>query len=197
MKSTLEDKYCYKVCNKCGEELIPYDNWGRGAIRSGVYICIECMRAGSISYNRSKGVKPLSENIQCSKYLGCHVAERVLEHVFKNIQTMPANNPGYDFICNKGKKIDVKASCEYQPIRGKPRVQFIIKKNTIADYFLCLVFDNRNDLNPTHAWLIPGKHVNYLHTLGIAMTNIDKFKEYEIDLTKICKCCDKLKGEVI
>jgi len=193
MKSTLEEKYCNKVCNGCGEELIPYENWRRGEVKCGIYTCFKCARVRSMAYNRSKGVKPMSENKQCSQYLGCHVAERVLKHVFKNIQTMPMNNPGYDFICSKDKKIDVKASCEYHPIKGGPRIQFIIKKNKIADYFLCLAFDNRDDLNPTYAWLIPGEHINHLHTLGIAMTNIDKLNQYKIDLTEISKCCDVLR----
>ncbi len=53
----------------------------------------------------------MSDNRECSSFLGCHIAEQVLSKTFKDVEIMPPSNPGYDFICNKGKKIDVKSSC--------------------------------------------------------------------------------------
>ena len=57
------------------------------------------------------GCKPASENRQCPAFLGVHVAEQVLSKVFKDVKKMPYGHKGFDFICNKGKKIDVKSSC--------------------------------------------------------------------------------------
>ena len=127
-----------------------------------------------------------SENKQCSLYLGIHVAEKVLSHVFKNVEVMPHGNKGYDFICNHGKKIDVKSAC----IGKNGAWLFNIKHNTIADYFLCIAFDNRNDLNPTHAWLIPGSKFSRLVGVSISISTIHKWDDYWLDIDKIVMCCD-------
>ena len=38
-------------------------------------------------------------------------AERVLSKVFKNVIRQPHYTPGFDFICGRGFKIDVKSAC--------------------------------------------------------------------------------------
>jgi hypothetical protein len=108
--------------------------------------------------------KPMSENKDCSLFLGVHVAERVLSNVFKNVQRMPQNNPGYDFICSKGYKIDVKSASLCKILDKKHgsviwRWNFHIRNNTIADYFLLIAFDDRENLNPMHVWLIKGSEL--------------------------------------
>lgn len=142
--------------------------------------------------------KELNKN--CPTFLGCHVAERVLSHVFKDVDRMPSNNRGYDFICNKGMKIDVKSACLH-----KDKYHFIINHNKIADYFLFIAFDNRTNLNPQHIWLIKSdeklsyseKFLNELN--GINITNklycIDKFLIYELidKLKETIECCNELK----
>lgn len=148
----------------------------------------EKKKASAIKYTRKKGAIPYNENQECSSFLGVHVAERVLSRVFKDVERMPMNNPNYDFICNRGKKIDVKSACLNHSKRGH-RWQFHIKKNTVADYFLCLAFDNRDDLNPLHLWLIPGSVVNQSDSLSISLSTTNKLKEYELDVCKVVKCC--------
>jgi len=138
---------------------------------------------------RKRGIRSFSENKECSSFLGIHVAERVLSHVFKNVERMPMNNSGFDFVCNKGKKIDVKSSC----LRKDGVWAFHINHNTTADYFLCLAFDNREDLNPLHAWLLPGAKVNHLVGTGIRQSTIYRWDEYRLDTSKINTCCDTMK----
>ena len=133
----------------------------------------------------------MSENKECASYLGVFVAERVLSHVFKDVEVMPYGNPGYDIVCNKGKLIDVKCAC-----LGKGgRWVFNIRRNIVADYFLCLAFDNRDDLNPEHTWLIPGDIVNHLKGTGISPITIHKWDEYKIDVDKVSACCDVMRGD--
>ena len=85
-------------------------------------------------------------NKKSSNYLGITCAEQVLSKIFKGVEIMPYCYKGYDFKCNNGFLIDSKSSCVS---KGKyNNWQFHINKNKIPDYFLCLAFDNRKDLNP-------------------------------------------------
>ena len=151
------------MCSPC------YKKWLRGAITD-------------------EGIK--ITNTECSMYLGVDIAENVLSKVFNDVEIMPPNNPGYDFICNKGKKIDVKSAC---PRKKDTTWNFTIKYNTIADYFLCIAFDNREDLNPLHIWLIPGNLVNKNSGKTISKSTFHKWDKYELDITKTIECCDHIK----
>jgi len=182
-----------KMCNKCGAELIIDRNWSEVCKKHSMYLCRECSIKISEKYDRSHGVRSMSENKSCASYLGCHIAERVLKHVFKDVEVMPYGYSGYDFICNKGKKIDVKSSCARYNTCYTKYWQFRINENQIADYFLCLAFDNRNDLNPLHMWLLPSSIVNHRCSVSICETTITKWDEYRIDVTKVTECCDKIK----
>ena len=103
--------------------------------------------------NHKNGIcLPMSENKSCSNYLGIVVSERYLSKVWDNVTRMSNNNKGYDFICGKGFKVDVKSGC----LCKNNGWSFHIRRNKIADYFLLLGFDNREDLNPLHIWLIKG-----------------------------------------
>lgn len=144
---------------------------------------------------RKKGILPMSENRKCSSFLGIHVAERVLSKVFKNVVRQPTNTHGFDFICNKGKKIDVKSSCIRNRNRGKPYWQFNIRKNKIADYFLLIAFDNRENLNPLYTWLIPSYNIRDYTGISLSVDRVCKLDKYVIDIDKVSKCCDIMKGE--
>lgn len=142
---------------------------------------------------RLVGIRPMGENRECALFLGVHVAERVLRNVFKDVEQMPNNNPGYDFICNRGKKIDVKSSTTYTHTTFADCWVFRIARNTIADFFLCIAFDNRNDLTPLHMWLIPGNAVNDKLGIRVSVTTIDKWDEYRIPIDKVVSCCNEMK----
>lgn len=183
------------VCRICGAPLID------------TYICKPCDRerierwrkanpdkahASGTKSHRKAGHLPYNENKTCSSFLGVHVAERVLSHVFNDVERMPLNNPGYDIICNHNKRIDIKSSCLSRD-KTTMRWGFHIERNTIADYFLCIAFNNREDLTPIHVWLIPGDKLNRLIGTTIRPTTVKRWETYEIDLTQILRCCDTLK----
>jgi hypothetical protein len=160
----------WKICAVCGE----YKEH-----------CAHDMCKGCYGKER-RAAKPI--NPQSSIYLGCTIAEKVLSKVFNDVKTMPFGNPGYDFICNKGKKIDVKSGC-----LKKNGWKFHINRNIIADFFLCIAFDNRKSLTPLHLWLIPSSKVKDKKTVGICSSTIHKWDEFKLDISKTLQCCDQMK----
>jgi hypothetical protein len=137
--------------------------------------------------------RPMSESKESSAYLGVYIAERVLSSVFKDVTRMPYGHPGYDFICNKGYKIDVKCSC----IQEHNRWAFNIKKTPVADYYLCLAFDDRTSLEPKHIWLIPCLDLANKTKISISMLpeKLHLWSKYERPLDKVVSCCDSIRAE--
>lgn len=129
--------------------------------------------------------RPPDQNHECSLWLG-NIAESILMEAFGAIERMPPGNRGYDFICKNGYKIDAKSSC----LLKKAKVwQFDINKNDIADYFICLGFDNRKSLIPTKVWLIKGELVR--GRMCIAMgKHKSKWDVYLRDINKIQNICN-------
>jgi len=150
----------------------------------------------SIQYSRDVyGTLPMSENKECAQYFGITVAERLIRHLFKDAIRMPNGNPGYDFICAKDKKIDVKSACITVYNNNKnPHWQFDIRKNQVADYFLLIAFNNRADLEPQHQWLIPGHVLNHLTGASISLSTIDKWDEYKQPIEAAQICCNTMKS---
>ena len=134
-------------------------------------------------------------NKDCASYLGVYIAEQLLSNVFKTVQHMPNCNPGYDFICGKGFRVDVKSGCIYKSKEQSEHWQFKIRHNKIADFFLCIAFDNRIDMNPLHLWLIPGNILSHLSATNISKSTIEKWSEYEQSLDKVLECCNTMKGD--
>jgi len=133
-------------------------------------------------------------NKKCPLFLGVTVAENVLSKIFVNVIRMPNGNIGYDFICSKGYKIDVKSATK---MKSGNAWRFDIKKNRIPDYFLVLAFDNRENLTPEHLWLIPGEILNEKVGTSISPSTLEKWQEYELDskLNDVIVCCTTLKGD--
>lgn len=145
-------------------------------------------------YNHRTGRhQPMSKNRNCASFLGVSVAEHVLSRVFKHVERMPFGNPGYDFICGGGYMIDVKSACRHVQENNRDRWMFRINKNQIADYFLCLAFDNREDLNPEHIWLIRGGDINDHISTSISESALHKWDKYQLEIDKVISCCDTMK----
>ena len=193
-------------CRVCGDTL-NNENWYLANRKNYNYICKECGReqqrlylknnpeiakAQSTRGNRKRGHLPMSENKYCTQYLGIFWAERVLRNIYPDVVRMQMNHPGYDLICNKGMKVDVKSGCILKDRNGW---QFRINYNAIADYFICLAFDNRQDLNPLHLWLIPGQVLNHLTCTSISPSTIHKWDDYRLSIDKVVACCDIIKGD--
>jgi len=193
-----------------------YRKWKDGIISQVDYQNWLVQQRGYKNWNeycklQGKNIRPMITNNKVSKtspdYLGITVSERVLSKVFKNVQRMPTCNRNYDFICNKGYKVDVKSSCQNNLTNRKDKYwQFKIKYNIIADYFLLLAFDSRINLSPQHVWLIQGNSnigVNKVSILNkknqIVICNTKRslmhYKKYELKdkLRKVITCCNILK----
>jgi len=158
-------------------------------------------RAREYSY-KVLGCLPMSENKDCPAHLGVHIAERVLAHVFKkeNVERMPHGHKGYDFICGKGYKVDVKSSSLYIGNEW----MFTIRENKIAEQFLLLAFGKRpkDDKNPKpiHLWLIKKDEIirweEFWNRTSIQIKNTPEglleFEKYELKegLEHIIECCE-------
>ncbi len=185
-------------CSRCGQTLpensfwVDQGNTGRHGRKSW---CRACYNHRRNQWRHERGiVRPLADAKDSPTYLGCYVAERVLANYFDHVERMPYGNPGYDFICGRGFKIDAKSSClRYQ--RGRsPRWQFNINRNKVADHFLCLGFDNRDQLNPKKIWLIPGIEVSNQRSISIGLTS-HRFDKYEKPIDKVIACCNAMKND--
>lgn len=188
----------FKLCLTCNQTL-PIDQFALSYTRAGKHRheCRTCRALKTKNRKHAKGIqRPMSDAKESSVFLGVHIAERVLSAVFGDIKRMPYGNPGYDFICKNGFKIDVKSSCLHPGDHRRGYWKFQIKYNTAADHFLCLAFDNRESLNPLHIWLIPGVIVSGKKTLNISNSTspLKKWKRYERPIDKISACCDTLRG---
>lgn len=185
-----------KTCHVCGYDLIVGSNTTSGHIKHRKYICNRCASAQARRREHLVGKHlPMNVNRECTLYLGVAVAERALSAVFNNVTRMPHGNPGYDFICNNGYKIDVKCTCVNHKYGGSGRMAFNIRKNVIADYFLCLVFDNRKSLTALNVWLLPGDKFNNRSGISISNSTIHRWDRYKIDkIDDIIAHCDVLRG---
>ena len=195
-------KYCR--VEGCGVELTE-DNWSPSDRKHGSRICKECQKKRLSSWreanpdkakaqwtreNRKRGKLPMNENKDSPAFLGVYVNERLIRYRFKDVVVMPPNYPGYDFICNKNMKIDAKSAC----LGKNGNWVFHIGRNTEADFFLCVAYDNRNDLNIVHVWMIPGKDVNDHVSISISLSTIHKWDKYIYDIEGFSSCCNTMKN---
>jgi hypothetical protein len=191
-----------KRCSKC-HELQPTENfWVRKSGEQAGKIfswCKTCVTAYSKDWKHRTGrQRSMKTNRSCPAFLGVNIAERILSRFFDHIERMPYKNSGYDFICGKGFKIDCKSSCLRIREKQTDRWEFYPERNTTADHFICLAFDDRKNLEPLHVWLIPGFVINKKRAIKISNTpkSIAKWSQYERPLGKIVTCCDSMKTEV-
>lgn len=134
------------------------------------------------------------ENKLCAAYLGIVIGERLCKHLFKDVEMMPYGFPGYDIVCNRGKKINVKTACITLTNDKYPHWKFNISYNKIADFFIFVAFDNIEDLNPIHLWMIPGKEINDNSGKSISSSTIHKWDEWKRDIDDAQLCCAEMKN---
>lgn len=183
----------FKRCSKCHALKSVDEFYTRNNIVSSSCKACDIMSVTEWRY-RTGRVTPMSKNKECASYLGVHIAEKVLSKTFKDVKLMAPNHPGYDFICNNGYKIDVKSSTRHFGSHSSDAWRFYFRHNTTPDYFLLIAFDNREDLNPEHLWLIPESVINGRSALSIFESNLEKMKQYEKPIDDVTICCDKLKS---
>ena len=153
----------------------------------------EKAKANDIKAARKRGVLSFDENKDCTAYFGIHINEGLIKLYFDDVEVMPYGHPDYDFVCKNGWKIDGKCSS----LHKDGRWSFSIKRNATADYFFCVAYDNRTDLNPLYIWLLPGDKFNHLMCAGISPSTLSKWDKYRKPIGKAILCCDSMKGKVI
>jgi hypothetical protein len=146
-----------------------------------------------INRKRRESKTRMNTNKTCAQYLGVVVAENVLSKVFPNVTRMLNGNPGYDFVCAKGRKIDVKSSSAHYHKNGSMYWVFNICRNDIADYFMLIAFDDRKNLNPLKLWLIPGGKISHLYGTSVSENTVSKWAEYALPIDEVVKCCDNIR----
>ena len=192
-----------RYCRVCGDELTD-ENWYPSFRKRGDRICKYCKReqvrlrrkknpekarAMWTRQSRNRGHLPMSENKDSADYLGVYVNERLIRLHFKEIEVFPYGNPGFDFICNKGMKVDAKSAC-----LSNGHWLFNIRRNTEADYFLCVAYDDREHLNIMHVWMIPGHVINHFTGISISPSTIHKWDKYIYDIEGFSSCCNAMKN---
>jgi hypothetical protein len=214
----------WKVCTGgCNETKLSSDFYVRGGKRSGELksFCKVCETRRSNEYHRTHlewsarkaressyrtgRAHPWRENKSCSVWLG-EIAERICVDVFGVVNRMPHNNKGYDMVCGRGYKVDVKAACiftktyQYKTPKLVNGWFFRIRRNEIADYVVCIGFNNdRERLEVLRAWVIPGRLVRGMTTIHISAdtSKVHKWDKYEYPIEKIRDICMTKKGELV
>lgn len=208
-----------KTCPKCGETKLFGEFHKDKSRKDGKFPhCRECVKEGNKKdyqihreerkeYNRNykrehkdeirkqQGHLPMYENKLCSSYLGVVIAERLCRHLFKDVEVMPYGNTGYDIVCNKGMKIDIKSATMTLQKSKHPQWGFNIDHNTIADFFILVAFDNLTDLNPLHLWMIPGKEINNNSSKTIRSSTVHKWDKWKRDIKDAQLCCTEMKNK--
>ena len=185
------DGYCSKCFNelvKIGLETMKCKKCGRYTRCYHENLCTTCY---FLKYGSKEEIYKYKAG---SYYFGVFINEQLLYKIFKDVKQMRCGNPGYDFVCNKDKKIDAKSSTTRISKKGIKKWSFDIGKNTIADYFFCVAYDNRKDLNPLHMWLISGEDVNDKSSLTIQESTLHEWSQYEQPIDKALLCCDTIKN---
>ena len=185
-----------KKCRICGDDLVVGENWRLSMRKSYNYICKTChnkrsriwlrsyrerMLLDGITNNRISGRNLVSNNRSGVSYMGICVAGDLLRRCYKHVQAVVNNKYAYKFVCDHDKFIDVKSSC-----LGKNWMWlFSTRRNTVVDFFICVAFDDRDDPNVMHVWMIPGEKLNPFMSASISPSSVDKWSEYEQDIDEI------------
>ncbi len=184
----LLDEWARKRCFLCYQEYLNIIALGRG------FTCYE--EYGKVWKYYVGMVDPIKENRMDTRFLGIYIAENGINKIYDGSERMHINNKGYDIICPKGHKIDVKATV----LNRYNIFNFAINKNKIADYFVLVGFNNIIELEPLHIWVIKGDESIYGHPINdlnkLAILNesnyIYRYQKYEKmnkleELKNICK----------
>ena len=150
---------------------------------------------------------PKELNEDCSAYFG-DFTESLMIQTFEDATRMPYGNPGFDWTCKNGDKIDNKGRClTYDKRPGRsPKWIFQIDYNNIADWFILSAWDNRDALNPLHIWAFHKNDIvrgrKFWRREGFTITNIPEvlkeLEKWEVTdrLYKLKELCNRNKDKI-
>ena len=155
-------------------------------------------------YLDKSGHEPLGFNKDCSAYFG-EFAERIMIQTFDGAKKMPPCNPGFDWTCKRGDKIDNKARCLSHEC-DRSRWKYPIRQNNIADWFILSAWDDRESLNPLHVWvfhkedIVRGRKFWMIDSFSINNTpkGLKELEKYEVTnrLDKLREICNRNNDEI-
>lgn len=181
-KSDGYDEERLKVCHQCKLEKPMREFYKRNDRNTVKSICKVCFRKNAEQRRREKGSEPYSKNMSCPGYLGVHIAEDLVERHAVNMTRMKFGNEGFDFLYKCKYRVDVKSSVRIHGNRaGSDRWQFHIDRNPVADYFLLLAFDNKDDACLEYVWVIPGSVLRNKRYATIGDSTLSKWDMYKSD----------------
>lgn len=205
-------KYLKNTAKKIGHHILTIDGTdallNKWAIRKGFdnyldYMNCVAIRRGFTCYNEYMEVRkyypgmpdPYKENRRIKQFIG-YVGENGILQLFEGSKKMKRNNPGYDIICPRGYKLDVKTSV----LSRFNTLLFKIDKNQIADYFILVAFDNVIDLKPINVWVLKSddtlrdrfiKNIDHISIFNDPKSRklLDKFSRIDKleELKKVCE----------
>lgn len=140
---------------------------------------------------------PKEFNEDCSSWFGEFISQNYVMRTFEDPVEMPPSNPGFDWICKRGEKIDHKGACLSRSNKSSWRGwNFPINWNNITDYFILSAWDNRDSLNPLHVWVFHKNDIvrgrKFCKFGGFSVTNSPK-RLKEIEKFEVTDRLDKLK----
>lgn len=180
-------------------------------------------------YRWNKGIsEPMEFNESCPSYFGVSFGEelfrRFLLTIFEHVKKTGYIDKGIDFICKSPKYEFVDKHLQFKLERdkeysmqlkvrrlqsvsmGNDNFHFPINYNHIPDYFILVGFNNREDLNPAHIWLIYKDDIirgrKFWRRNSFSVVNVPQhiieFEKYELkdELEIINKLCNQLKEEM-
>ena len=187
MRKSIENAGCMtskEYLDKCAQKL-------------GFKNCAERVREHS--HEIGKNI-PIEFREDCGIYFG-EFTENLMIQTFEDANKMPYGNPGFDWTCKRGDKIDNKGACLIYKQGHSPFWEFYIGNNSIADWFILSAWDNRDSLNPLHVWafrkndLVRGRKFCDFNIFSITDNNqesLKKLEKYEITnrLYKLKELCN-------
>ena len=129
--------------------------------------------------------------------LGLYI-EQAIARMFGSVAEV-TNNPGVDFICPNGYKMQVKTSSLSKS--KYPSWYFNINENKIVDYFILVAVNHIDDIDKenfkhVHIWIMKGNVLNYKTGVSISPSRVYKWNEYSIMKeyeNKFINCCNVIK----
>ena len=147
------------------------------------------------AHNTGKNL-PKEENPYCPSHFG-DFTEDLMIKTFEDPIRMPYGNPGYDWTCKRGDKIDSKGRCLiYSKVSNWSGWEFYIDHNNIADWFILSCWDDRDSLNPLHVFAFHKNDIvrgrKFCEFVTFSITNTPK-KLKELEKFEVTNRLDKLK----
>lgn len=148
--------------------------------------------------------RPIEEAKDCPAYFGVCIGEKYVSRTFDNPKMMPYGNPGYDWECKNGLKIQLECRCLSDNLWFNQQFKFThIDYNKVADVFILSGWKDRESLEPLLVLafkkddIVRGEPFWMRDSLSITNSpeGLAEFKDFEVTnrLDKLKEMCKDIK----